>query len=73
VQVQADDVGGEAELGFGFRGVSGEHLGRGLAGGGGIAFRAGEEERDEMGEDGFQEDGEDHWGPGGCALGAGIG
>ena len=64
LEAEADDVGGEMEFVLGLGIVGREHLGRGFAGGVHVAGGAGEEQRGEAGEDGFQDGGWDRLGEG---------
>ena len=57
LEAEADDVGGEAQFVLGFRAVGIEHVDGRLTGGGRVAAGAGEEERGEADEDGFQDGG----------------
>jgi hypothetical protein len=57
LEAEANDVGGEGEFCAGAWVVGGEEFGRGLAGGGGVAAGAGEEESGEAEQDGFEDGG----------------
>ena len=72
LEAEADDVGGEMEFVLGLGIVGREHLGRGLAGGVHVAGGAGEEQRGEAGEDGFQDGGWDRLGEGHGGGGLGL-